>query len=62
MTPLSELIRVMRKKSPVVAGGFRKSTECIRWNDKPLGNRQNQAKHRGNEEDQGFLRGKQHPL
>ena len=60
--PLSELIRVMRKKSSAVTGELCKSAECIRWNDKPLGKRQNQAEHHGNEEDQGFLRGKQHPL
>ena len=29
--------------------------ECIRWNDKPLGKRQNQAEYHGNEKNQGIL-------
>ena len=37
-----------------VTGGFRKNAECIRWNDKPLGKRQNQAEYHGNEKNQGF--------
>ena len=43
------------QKSPNVAGGFCKSAECIRWNDKPLGKRQNQAEYHGNEKNQGIL-------
>lgn len=37
-----------------VTGGFRKNAECIRWNDKPLRKRQNQAEYHGNEKIKAF--------
>lgn len=42
------------QESPAVTGRFCKSAECIRWNDKPLGKRQNQAEYHGNEKIKAF--------
>ena len=60
MTPLSKLIRVMRKKALLSQEDFAKALNVSvgtinRWEN-------GKTKPNSNEEDQDFLRGKQHPL
>lgn len=62
MTPLSELTRIMRKKTLLSQEDFAKALNASVGTVNLLVKHQNSAKHCGNEKDQGFLRGNQHPI